>query len=104
MWIDIDAKMIVGVYYDDLPAELKKLSTDDLYNFLEDNELEYASLWYDAEIKSWIIGRTVNNNVPEEDLDAWLIKVKEAFKEVKDILKVNPDLISTQHVCWLILF
>ena len=99
MRIDIDAKMIVGVKYSDLPAELKKLSTDDLYNFLEDNELEYASLWYDSGMEGWIIGRTVNNDVPEEKLDTFVIKLKEAFKEVQEILKVNPYLIATQHVC-----
>ena len=99
MGIDIDAKMIVGVKYSDLPAELKKLSTDDLYNFLEDNELEYASLWYDAEIKSWIIGRTVENYISEEKLDTFVLKVKEAFKEVQEILKTKPNLIATQHVC-----
>lgn len=98
MGIDIDAKMIVGVKYSDLPAELKKLSTNDLYNFLEDNELEYASLWYDAEMEGWVIGRTVDNDVPEEDLDAWLNEVKEAFKEVQEILKTKPNLIATQHV------
>ena len=99
MGIDIDAKMIVGVKYSDLPAELKKLSTDDLYNFLEDNGLEYASLWYDAEIKGWIIGRTVENYISEEKLDTFVLKVKEAFKEVQEILKTKPNLIATQHVC-----
>ena len=72
---------------------------DKLYDFIEDNNLNHASLWYDSGMEGWIIGRTVNNDVPEENLDAWLIKVKEAFKEVKDILKVSPDLIATQHVC-----
>lgn len=98
MGIDIDAKMIVGVYYDDLPKELRKLDYDDLYDFIEDNNLNHASLWYDSGVDGMLIGRTVNNDVPEENLDAWLIKVKEAFKEVKDILKVKPDLIATQHV------
>ena len=97
MGIDIDAKMIVGVYYDDLPDELTR-DHDKLYDFIEDNNLNHASLWYDSGMEGWIIGRTVNNDVPEENLDAWLIKVKEAFKEVKDILKVKPDLIATQHV------
>lgn len=98
MGIDIDAKMIVGVYYDDLPKELRELDDDDLYDFIEDNELNHASLWYDAGMEGWIIGRTVNNDIPEANLDAWLLKVKEAFKEVQEILKVKPDLIATQHV------
>lgn len=98
MGIDIDAKMIVGVYYDELPKNLRELNYDDLYDFIEDNNLNYASLWYDSGMDGSIIGRTVNNDIPEQNLDSWLLKVKEAFKEVESILKVKPNLIATQHV------
>ena len=50
MGIDIDAKMIVGVYYDDLPDELTR-DHDKLYDFIQDNNLNHASLWYDAQIE-----------------------------------------------------
>ena len=98
MGVDIDAKMIVGVYYDDLPKELRELDDDDLYDFIENNGLNTASLYYDSGIDGKIIGRTVNNDVPEEDLGCWLVTVKQAFKEVESILKVKPNLIATQHV------
>lgn len=74
--------MMVGVYYNDLPDELTS-DHDKLYDFIEDNSLNYASLWYDSGMEGRIIGRIINNDIPEQNLDSWLVTVKQALKRSK---------------------
>jgi hypothetical protein len=73
---------MVGVYYNDLPDELTS-DHDKLYDFIEDNSLNYASLWYDSGMEGRIIGRIINNDIPEQNLDSWLVTVKQALKRSK---------------------
>lgn len=96
MGIDYSGMMIVGCDYHDLPeevlTEIEEKFEDDVYEWIEENGLDYASEWYDAGIDGMIIGISVND-VEEEDLDIWFKNLKETFKKVESILKVKPKLI-----------
>ena len=93
------ARMIIGAEYSDLSKELKELEYD-IYDFVEDNDLTSCSQLYDCELDGLVIGKEIDNNISEENLEEWMTTVKEAFKEVKEIL--GPDsivkLIATQDI------
>lgn len=93
------ARMIVGVDYSDLPEELQELE-DGIYEFVDTNGLTVCFQWYDCGIEGLTIGKEIDNYVSEEDLGCWLVTVKEAFKEVKKILKLDSEvkLIATQDI------
>ena len=99
MSITYTSRMIVGVDYDDLPEELKELQ-EDIYEFTEDNGLTTAFQWYDCGLEGLVLGKEIDNNISEEDLGCWLVTVKEAYKEVKNILKLDSEvkLIATQDI------
>ena len=88
MKIDISAKLIYGCNYSDLPDEI----IDEVNEMLDENELDYASPYYDAPRDAWIVGVEVDcyghgysaiynqcNNIAEEH---------EGFK----FLNENPEL------------
>ena len=93
------SRMIVGVEYDDLSDELKELQ-DHIYEFVDNNGLTVAFQWYDCGLDGLILGKEIDNNISEENLDIWLLDVKQAFIEVKEILKLDSEvkLIATQDV------
>ena len=52
MGIDIEAKLIYGTPYSDLPEEI----LEDVNEMLDNGELDYASPYYDAPRDEWIVG------------------------------------------------
>ena len=56
MGIDIDAKLMYGCYYSDLPEDI----LEEVDEMLDDGDLDYASPWYDAPRNEWIVGVEVN--------------------------------------------
>lgn len=52
MGIDISAKLIYGLPYEDIPEEI----LDEVNEMLDSGELEYASPYYDAPRDRWIVG------------------------------------------------
>ena len=82
------ARMIIGVEYSDLSEELKDLE-DDIYDFVNNAGLTVCFQWYDCGRDGLVLGKEIDNCILEEDLGCWLVTVKEAFKEVKEIL--GPD-------------
>ena len=93
------SRMIVGVEYDDLSEELKELG-DDIYEFTDNIGLTFAFQWFDCGLNGLVLGKEIDNNISEENLDIWLLDVKQAFIEVKEILKLDSEvkLIATQDV------
>ena len=93
------SRMIVGVEYNDLPEELKELE-DNIYEFTDNNGLTVAFQWYDCGLDGLVLGKEIDNNISEENLDIWLLDVKQAFIEVKEILKLDSEvkLIATQDI------
>lgn len=55
MGMSIDAMLIYGISYKDIPEELIE-QVDEL---LDDGELYYASPYYDSPKKKWIVGISV---------------------------------------------
>lgn len=93
------SRMIVGIEYDDLSDELKELQ-EDIYDLVDNNGLTVAFQWYDCGLDGLVLGKEIDNNISEDDLGCWLVTVKQAFKEVKKILKLDSEvkLIATQDV------
>ena len=93
------SRMIVGVEYDDLSEELKELQ-DDIYEFTENNGLTVAFQQYDCGLDGLVLGKEIDNYISEENIDIWLLDVKQAFIEVQRILKLDSEvkLIATQDV------
>ena len=52
MGIDISAKLIYGLPYSDLPEEI----LEEVDEMLDNDELDYASPYYDAPRDDWIVG------------------------------------------------
>lgn len=52
MGIDINAKLIYGCKYSELPGEI----LEEVDEMLDSGELDYASPWYDAPRDAWIVG------------------------------------------------
>lgn len=52
MGIDISAKLIYGLPYEDIPEEI----LDEVNEMLDNGELDYASPYYDAPRGDWIVG------------------------------------------------
>lgn len=56
MGIDIDAKLIYGIPYSELPEDI----LDEVDEMLDNGDLDYASPYYDAPRDEWIVGAGVN--------------------------------------------
>ena len=52
MGIDISAKLLYGLPYEDIPEEI----LDEVNDMLDSGELDYASPYYDAPRGDWIVG------------------------------------------------
>lgn len=76
MGIDISAKLLYGTPYSDLPEEIR----EEVDEMLDDGELEYASPYYDAHRREWIVG------VDSEGIG---YAVTDAESELPDIIKSN---------------
>ena len=93
------SRMIVGVEYSDLSEELKELEYD-IYDFADNAGLTVCFKWYDCGLDGLVVGKEIDNNISEENLEEWMTKVKEAFKEVKEILGLDytVKLIASQDI------
>lgn len=100
MSISYTSRMMVGVEYSDLPEKLKELE-DDIYDFITENRLTYCFQWSNCGLDGLVVGKEIDNNISEENLEEWLIYVKETFKEVKEILSLDSGvkLIASQDIC-----
>jgi len=52
MGIDVDAKLIYGLHYSDLPEDI----LEDVDEMLDDGTLDYASPFYDSGKEVWVVG------------------------------------------------
>lgn len=81
MCMSIEAKMIYGLDYSDVPEEMKA----DIDEMLDYGDLDYASPWYDAPRYEWVIGAEVNVNgmTPEQAKQT----LDDTWEEIPQILK-----------------
>lgn len=81
MAIQIGASVIYGMNYSDIPEEMQ----EEIDAMLDDEELDYASPWYDAPRHEWIIG--VGVDIWGDTLDSAERELHVAAGRVPDILK-----------------
>lgn len=80
MGMSIDAMLIYGVPYEDIPEELQ----DQVDEMLDYGELDFASPYYDSPREDWIVGVTVDcYGVCDDDLE-W--RVSMADDKVPEVL------------------
>ena len=85
MGIDISAKLIYGLPYEDIPGEI----LDEVDEMLDPGDLDYASPYYDATRDEWIVGveiRAFGKN--HYDLSCSIAQIDD---EIPDIL-VREDI------------
>lgn len=80
MGIDIEAKLIYGCNYADLPEDI----LDDVDEMLDDASLDYAIPYYDAPRDEWIVGVSINAN--GENHFSLGYEISQIDEEIPDIL------------------
>ena len=96
MGIDISGGMMVGspardVSYDDQEGEYE------FNEFLEDNNLDYMSPWYDADPSEYFVGYPVRQIVID-NIDVWLDDVKRKAKEFEEVTGAKAILYGGPNV------
>lgn len=81
MGIDIEAMMIYGLPYKDLPEEI----LEEVDELLDSGELDYASPWYDSPRHKWIVG--VKVDIWGDTLDSAERELHVAAGRIPDILE-----------------
>lgn len=90
MGMDISAKLMYGLDYEDLADDMDEDSQDLLREEIYDGEWESASPWYDAAMEDSFIGISLPKNFSLNTLDDFLMVVKEAeFKFLERFGKVG---------------
>jgi hypothetical protein len=108
MGIDIDSKlMLVPTYQKELHVVVQELADEhydgDFYDALDNLGLEYASPWYDADVKHWDIGVAIPA-ATFEDIEnpnsEWHSAVAHAQILLEEIVGIGVDtkLDSFKHV------
>lgn len=80
MGIDISAKLIYGLPYEDIPEEI----LDEVNEMLDNGDLEYASPYYDAPRDEWIVG---------VEIHAWEKGHFDLGHEISQIEEEVPDVL-----------
>lgn len=73
MGISISARLLYGCYYAELPEEI----LDEVNEMLDNDEIDYASPYYDSPRDEWIVGVSI----PCWDASPWDLKgaIEEAY-------------------------
>ena len=112
MGIDISGGMILGASYDDLVPfieDIAKTNGDedfdidefDITEWLDDNELDYMSPWFDSDPCDWTIGVCVPTLIMNgPDKIKWNKDLKLAYDKMVDLFgeHIELKLIGMQHV------
>ncbi len=85
MGIDIDAKLIYGCNYSDLPEEI----LEEVNEMLDNGELDYASPYYDAPRDEWIVG---------VECDLWGDTLQNAERELSVVAGSIPEIIRNAEL------
>lgn len=78
MRMEISAKLMYGLDYEDLVDDMDEDSQDLLREEIYEGEWDSASPWYDASTEDCFIGVSLPKCFSLETLDEFLTKVKEA--------------------------
>lgn len=99
MGIDIGCCLIVGVPGDDLDNE-DILGEKGLYDYVDDNDLDYSSPWYDAGCREGIVGIKVitTGNYTSIDVQHLMFAIEHARKQFKELTGMEPSLYLSNNV------
>ena len=98
MGIDVDAKLIVGLEFEDIQDFVESLLDahgGDLYEGLKSVGLDQASPWYDCGYEYWIIG--IEPDIDWDDTDSVGKTIRDAKNQFKEItgkdakVHITPD-------------
>ena len=95
MSIDIDGKMILGYQYSETKVDIGE---DSLGDWVYENKLEYASPWYDAPPKEWIIGFNIKDVSVDEMDEEWMNDLKNKSEQFEKLTGVKPKLMGVCNV------
>ena len=85
MGIDISAKLLYGLPYDDIPEDI----LDEVNELLDNGELDYASPYYDAPRDRWIVG---------VECDLWGDTLQNAERELSVVAGSIPEIIRNSEL------
>ena len=83
MGMSIDAKLLYGCYYSELPEEI----LDEVNEMLDNGELEYVSPYYDSSRSDWVVGVEVPIDGETWTSVEWT--VQQAYESTPDILHLD---------------
>lgn len=94
MGISINGGMIVGLFGHTINIP----EGDDLYDWAEDNCLDYMSLYYDAGCGDTVFGFRIDD-ISVNEIDKFADDVKTLGKRFKDLTGQDAMLFGMQDVC-----
>ena len=96
MGIDYDGGMIVGALGDEL--DVPEDYDGDLYDWMEENDMDSMSQWYDCDTEDCYFGYTVPD-IPVDEIEGeWLADVKAKAEKFEALTGVTAQLIGTLDV------
>jgi hypothetical protein len=97
MGIDTSGKMIVGAYFSDTELQ-KRMSGEELHDWVEDHGMEITSDYYDCGEDAWKIGFVVDSASMMDIDEEWRIDLKHKFEKFEALTGTQPTLMGTQDV------
>ena len=95
MEIDIEAKLIYGCNYSDLPEEI----LEEVNEMLDNAELDYASPYYDAPRDEWIVGVEISAwRRDHYDLGYEISRIDDEIPEILVSDDIDLSVYVTPHV------
>ena len=95
MGIDIEAKLIYGTPYSDLPEEI----LEEVNEMLDNGELDYASPYYEAPRDEWSVGVEITAwKMGQFDLGYEIYQIDEEIPEVLVGDDIDLSVYVTPHV------
>lgn len=95
MGIDISAKLLYGLPYEDIPEEI----LDEVNAMLDDGSLDYASPTYDAPRGEWIVGVEISAwKMGQFDLGYKIYQIDEEIPEILVSDDIDLSVYVVPHV------
>ena len=94
MGVDYSGYMVVGNEYEEIsiPEDV-----EDVYDWLDENDMRHFSPHYDAPLHECSIGFSIGD-VEVGKMEVWLQEVKELAVKFKEITGADAYLFGTQHI------
>lgn len=98
MGIDIESKLMYGMNYGHLVANLSEEMIEELDESLDYGEVEYASPYYDADRDAWFVGFELSDWFNLKKIDGFKQELLLAEKEFVERFGITGFVRCTPHV------